>query len=153
MSLAGRYQTAADLVLLTHVAYVAFVVIGLLLILWGGFRGWRWIRNPWWRALHLAAISLVAVEAWLGFTCPLTTLEMNLRQSAGEAIYNDSFLEHWLQKLLYYDAPTWVFTAGYSLFALAVIFCWWRFRPRSFRKRPAASATSTDSTDHKPKPI
>ncbi len=38
-------HTAANLVLITHVAYVAFVVIGLLLILLGGFCGWKWIRN------------------------------------------------------------------------------------------------------------
>lgn len=135
MTHASLYRMAADLVLITHVTYVAFVVIGLLLILLGGCCGWNWIRNPWWRMLHLAAISLVVIEAWLGITCPLTTLEMNLRQSAGDAIYNDSFVEHWLQKLLYYDAPPWVFTVSYTVFALAVIISWWKFRPRPFRKR------------------
>jgi polyferredoxin len=135
MTHASLYRMAADLVLIAHVTYVAFVVIGLFLILLGGCCDWKWIRNPWWRALHLAAISLVAAEAWLGITCPLTTLEMNLRQSAGDATYGDSFIEHWLQKLLYYDAPTWVFTTGYTLFGLAVIVSWWKFRPRPFQKK------------------
>jgi len=135
MTHASLYHAAADLVLVTHVAYVAFVVIGLLLILLGGFCGWKWIRNPWWRVLHLAAIGLVAAEAWLGITCPLTTLEMNLRQSAGDATYGDDFIAHWLQKLLYYDAPSWVFTVGYTLFGLAVVISWWKFRPRPFRKK------------------
>src|SRR5690242_8008277 len=109
----GLYRALADLVLFTHAAFVAFVVLGLLLVLCGGFFGWRWIRNPWFRALHLAAIALVVVQSWLGIICPLTRLEMRLREKAGEASYSGTFIAHWVQKLLYYQAPMWVFVISY----------------------------------------
>ena len=133
---AKMFHAAADLVLITHVAFVAFVVVSLPLIWCGGFCGWKWIRNPWFRTLHLAAIGLVVVQAWLGIVCPLTTLEMFLRTRAGDATYNNTFIAHWLQQLLYYDAPPWMFVAGYTLFGLAVVGSWWKFRPRSFQQRP-----------------
>src|SRR3569623_621884 len=130
MTDANLYQTLADLVLITHVAFVGFVVVGLLLILMGGVCHWAWVRNPWFRALHLAAIGLVVTQAWLGIICPLTTLEMYLRVLAGDETYSGTFIAHWLQKLLYYQAPWWVFTLCYTLFALAVIGSWEKVRPR-----------------------
>lgn len=136
----GTYRIAADLVLLTHVAFVVFVVAGLLLILVGGFSGWSWIRNPWFRIGHLAGIGLVVVQTWLGMICPLTTLEMHLREKAGEATYAGDFIAHWFQKLLYYDAPPWVFTAGYTVFGLVVVGSWIGFRPRSIWKNKRAAS-------------
>jgi hypothetical protein len=130
---AGDYRSFADLVLITHVGFVAFVIMGLLLILCGGFCGWRWIRNPWFRAVHLAGIGLVVVQAWLGVICPLTTLEMYLREKAGDATYGETFIAHWLQKLLYYDEPPWVFALCYTLFGLAVVGSWLKFPPDPFR--------------------
>jgi hypothetical protein len=135
---AGAYRTLADLVLITHVGFVAFVVTGLLAILCGGCAGWRWIRNPWFRAAHLAGIGLVVVQAWLGLICPLTTLEMYLRERAGDSTYGGTFIAHWLQKLLYYEAPPWVFVACYTIFGVAVIFGWWKFRPGPFRSARTA---------------
>lgn len=137
MTPAGRYHAMADLVLVMHVAFVAFVVVGLVLILFGGYRGWKWIRNPWFRALHLAGIGLVVVQSWLGLDCPLTTLEMNLRERAGDATYDTTFIAHWFQKLLYYEAPKWVFIVCYTLFGLTVIGSWLWFQPRSIRKPPS----------------
>jgi hypothetical protein len=135
MTDANLYQHLADLVLITHVAFVGFVVLGLLLILVGGCLGWKWVRNPWFRALHLAAIGLVVAQAWLGIICPLTTLEMHFRALAGDETYSGTFIAHWLQMLLYYQAPWWVFTLCYTLFALAVIGSWVKFRPRPFGRR------------------
>lgn len=130
---AGAYRSLADLVLVTHVSFVAFVVVGLLVILVGGSAGWRWIRNPWFRFSHLAGIGLVVVQVWLGVICPLTTLEMHLRDKAGDSTYSGTFIAHWLHKVLYYEAPPWVFVLCYTLFGLAVIGSWLKFRPRSFR--------------------
>lgn len=127
-----EYRILADMVLLTHVAFVSFVVFGLIFILCGGIFGWRWIFNPWFRHLHLAGIGLVVFQAWLGIICPLTTLEMHLRENAGETTYDGTFVAHWLHKLLFYQAPPWVFVVCYSLFGLAVVVSWIKFRPRPF---------------------
>jgi len=127
---AAAYKALADLVLVTHLEFVAFVILGLLLIVAGGFRHWSWIRNPWFRLLHLAAIGVVVVQAWFGMICPLTTLEMWLRQRAGESAYHGSFIEHWVQKILFYDGPAWVFTVAYTLFGLLVVGTWAGFPPR-----------------------
>ena len=129
------YRQLADLVLLLHFALVAFVVGGLLLVVVGNVCRWCWVNAWWYRLAHLAAIAVVVAQAWLGVTCPLTRLEMWLRVQARTAAYSGSFIEHWVQRLLYYDAPAWVFTTGYSLFGLLVLATWWRFPPRRRRCR------------------
>lgn len=123
------YQLLADVILSLHVGIVVFVIGGLIATVVGNLRRWRWVNGRGFRLAHLAAIGVVAVQAWLGATCPLTSLEMWLRQRAHLPGYSGSFIEHWLQRLLYYQAPSWVFTLAYSLFALAVIASWWKFPP------------------------
>lgn len=120
----------ADAVLALHALVVAFVVLGLLAVLAGGPLGWAWVRIRWWRLAHLAAIALIAVQAWLGRLCPLTVWENALRREAGQAGYELGFLAAWLRRLLYFDAPAWVFTLGYSLFALLVLAAWRAVPPR-----------------------
>ena len=120
----------ANAVLVVHVGVVAFVVVGLLVVVAGNLKRWDWVNNAWFRVAHVAAIGIVVAESWLGFACPLTTLEMWLRSRAGDASYGGGFIEHWLQQLLYYNAPPWVFIAGYSVFALLVLATWWYFPPR-----------------------
>lgn len=127
------YSILADITLMTHVLFVAFVVFGLVLILIGRFCGWQWVRNLWFRLAHLAAIGIVVAQAWLGVICPLTTLEMWLRARAGESVYAGSFIQHWVQALLYYDAPAWVFVLCYTLFGLLVVISWFAVRPRRAR--------------------
>ncbi len=129
------YQTLADAVLLLHTAVVVFVVGGLVLVVMGNLRGWQWVNRLWFRLLHLAAIGTVVAQAWLGMVCPLTTLESWLRAQAGGAGYQAGFIEHWLQRLLFYEAPGWVFTLAYSLFGLLVLASWWFYPPR-WRHRP-----------------
>ncbi len=126
------FLLAADIILLLHVLFVAFVLIGLLLILVGKVRAWSWVRNPWFRLIHLAAISVVMVQSWLGLICPLTTLEMALRSQAGDTIYSGSFLSHWLESILYYQVPSWIFVLCYMAFGAAVVASWFWIRPRRF---------------------
>lgn len=123
------YALLADAVLILHFAIVIFVVGGLVLILVGNLRGWRWVNGVRFRLLHIAAIGIVVVQAWLGATCPLTTLEMALRTQAGATPYDGSFIAYWLGRILFYQAPEWVFTLVYSLFGLLVAVTWWRFPP------------------------
>jgi len=130
------YSLLADAVLALHVGVVAFVVVGLALIIVGNLRRWRWVNALGFRLSHLMAIALVVAEAWVGMTCPLTTLEMGLRARAGAATYGGSFIEHWLQYLLYYEAPACVFTLAYSVFGLLVLATWWIFPPAARRSRP-----------------
>ena len=126
------YRVLADLVLLVHVLFVVFVVAGLALIFTGGIRGWSWVRNPWFRLAHLAAIGVVVAQAWLGVLCPLTSLEAVLRARAGGAVYAGSFIAHWLESLLYYHAPPWLFLIAYTAFGLATLASWFMVRPRTF---------------------
>lgn len=125
----ARWLLLADLVLLLHVLFVGFVVLGLLLVLIGGWCGWHWVRNPWLRITHLSAIVFVVGQTWLDMTCPLTTLERVLRAQAGAPTHAGSFIGHWLQVLLYYQAPDWVFALVYSAFALAVVWSWIKLPP------------------------
>ncbi|HKQ29218.1 MAG TPA: DUF2784 domain-containing protein [Burkholderiales bacterium] len=116
----------ADAVLVGHFAIAAFIVCGLLFVWIGAALGWRWIRNPWFRYLHLAAIAFVAAEALLGIACPLTAWEDLLRGS----VRAESFIARWVHRLLYYRAPEWVFTTAYALWTLATLLTLWLVPPR-----------------------
>jgi len=129
------YLLAADALLSLHIMFVAFVVLGLLFIFTGAALSWAWIRNPIFRILHLLAIIVVAVQAWLGVVCPLTVIEMNFRTRAGDVVYNGTFISHWLQELLYYDAPDWIFKVCYTAFGMLVIISWILIRPGPQRKQ------------------
>jgi glucan phosphoethanolaminetransferase (alkaline phosphatase superfamily) len=124
------YLFAADLMLFLHLLFVAFVVIGLLLILAGGRWAWGWVRNPWFRGAHLAAIGVVVLQSWFGVVCPLTKIEMLLRERAGDIVYEGTFISHWMESILYYRAPPWAFAAGYTAFGALVLASWFRVRPR-----------------------
>ncbi|HUP92396.1 MAG TPA: DUF2784 domain-containing protein [Solimonas sp.] len=84
-------RVAADAVLVAHLAFILFVVLGALLVVWR-----RWIA-----ALHLPALAWgLWVEA-AHRICPLTPLENALRERAGEAGYSGGFIEHYLVPLIY----------------------------------------------------
>lgn len=119
----------ADALLVVHAAIVCFVVGGQLLILLGWWRDWSWARNVWFRLAHLVTIVIVMLQAWLGRLCPLTIWEHELRRAAGQPVYEQSFVEHWLARFLYVDLPWFVFVAAYTLFAALVVWTWWRFPP------------------------
>jgi len=124
------YLIAADALLLVHVLFVVFVVLGLLLIFAGKLFAWPWVHNFTFRSAHLLAIVIVVLQSWLGVICPLTIWEMSLRAKGGEAVYTGSFIAHWLQTLLYYRAPEWVFILLYTLFGALVIASWYWVRPK-----------------------
>lgn len=127
------HRLLADAVLLLHFLVVVFVVGGLALVLVGNVRHWSWVNWLPFRIAHLAAIVVVAVQAWLGALCPLTILESWLREQGGEAGYSASFIEYWLQRMLFFEAPFWVFTVAYTVFGLLVVAAWFCFPPRRHR--------------------
>ena len=107
----------ADAVLVFHFLIVVFIVGGLVLTWIGFFLDWKWIRSPVFRYLHLAAIGFVAAEALLGYACPLTLWEDALRGG----VRSESFIGRWVSRVLFYQAPEWLFTTLYCLWAAATI--------------------------------
>ncbi len=118
------HQLLADAILFVHALFVAFVVLGLGLIVMGAMARWRWIRRPWFRVAHLVAIGMVVVQAWLGRTCPLTLWENSLRRAGGGDGYAGSFMQYWLHRVIFYDFDPWVFTLAYTLFGVLVGLTW-----------------------------
>jgi hypothetical protein len=120
----------ADVVLVVHVGFAGFVVFGQIYVMLGWALRWSSARNRLFRLLHLAAIGVVVIQAWLGLICPLTLLERHLR--GGEAVGGpgQSFVGYWLSRLLYYQAPPWVFTVVYTLFGALVLLCYFAYPPR-----------------------
>ena len=124
MNDADLYRLLADTILVTHFAFVVFVVFGFLLILVGLLARWSWIHNRKFRITHLVAIGVVVLQAWLGQLCPLTLWENELRRLAGQSAYTETFVEHWLHEVLFYQAEPWVFTTIYTGFGVLVVLVW-----------------------------
>ena len=85
------FRGLADLVLLVHLLFVVFVVVGGLLVL-------RWPRLAW---VHIPVALYGALIEFAGFICPLTPLENWLRRLGGEAGYEGGFVEHYVTAALY----------------------------------------------------
>ena len=135
------YSLLADVLLVTHVLFAGFVVFSLILIFAGWFLSWMWVRNPWFRIIHLLGIGVVVLQSWFGVICPLTIWEMDLRSKAGEIVYEGSFVRHWLNELLYYQAPPWVFVVCYTAFGGLVLASWVLVRPRAFSSGSQSAAS------------
>src|SRR2546430_5607222 len=95
------YAFLADLVVATHIAYFAYIVAGLVLILLGRWRHWKWIGNPWFRLTHLGAILIVVLELVLKMNCPLTTWEMSLRALAHQPVDGTAFMDRLMAFVLF----------------------------------------------------
>lgn len=89
------YRILADAVLLLHFAFIAFALLGGLLVV-------RWPRLAW---VHLPAAAWAAGIAFSGGICPLTPLEKRLREAVGETGYEGGFIEHQFEALIY---PGWL---------------------------------------------
>ncbi len=117
-----RYDIFADTVLILHLFYVFFAIGGELSILIGAIFRWNFIYILSFRIIHLISVIFVAVEATLGVICPLTSIEYNFRVLAGQNTNSDlTFIGRLVQKIIFYDFPSWVFTFSYILFGLIVI--------------------------------
>ena len=126
----------ADLIVVLHLGYVLFVIVGLVAIWLGVVLRWDWVRRPLFRVPHLVFTLVVPLEALVGYICPLTTLERNLRLQAGQHPEEISFVGRLARELLFYQAPEWVFTTGYVAFGLIVLVTFFRV---PIRRRPATS--------------
>jgi hypothetical protein len=97
----------ADLVLVVHLAFIAFAVLGALAAL-----AWRWAP-----LLHLPAVAWGVVVELTGGTCPLTPLENSLRRAGGDTAYDSGFIEHYLAPVIY---PPGLSSRGQALLGLAL---------------------------------
>lgn len=116
----------ADLVLYAHFIYVAFVIGGFVIIWIGFLMNWMWVRNVWFRAIHLIAMGIVLIESLLGVVCPLTALEYQLRKQPHNQV---SFVSYWVQRLMYYDWPESTFAIMYAVFTLGIAATWFIVKP------------------------
>ena len=128
------YLWVADGLLVVHASFVAFVVLGFAAILLGIVLHWDWTTRPGFRITHLLAIGFVVLQAWFGRVCPLTVWEAELRRRAGVPTYESTFVEYWLQRLIFYEAEPWVFVVAYTGFGFAVLLTFVLAPPR--RSRP-----------------
>lgn len=122
------YRLLADLVLILHAGFVAFVMLGALLVL-------RWPRIAW---IHVPVVLWGAGIEFLGGICPLTPLENHLRRLAGDLGYPGGFVEHYVMSLLYPDGLTHraqLVLGALVLLVNAVIYAWVFWRQRSVRTR------------------
>lgn len=105
-----------------HVAVILFNVFGLVAIPAGAWFGWRFVRIFWWRALHVAAMAVVAVQAAAGRACFLTLWQDAL---AGEANGHTPLIMGWINRVIFWPLPLWVFAVAYvGLFLYVVALCW-----------------------------
>ncbi len=122
------YSFLADLVVISHFAFILFVVFGGLFV-------FKWPRVGY---LHIPAVvwgGLIEIQGWL---CPLTPIENRLRQAAGVTAYKDGFIEHYLIPVIYPTELTQEdqFFLGLSVFILnGIIYIWVLLRMLQKKRR------------------
>jgi hypothetical protein len=129
------YLILADLLVILHLAFVAFVVLGGLFV-------FRWRRAAW---VHLPAALWGFLIELFGWICPLTPLEVRLRRLGGEAGYSGGFVEHYLLPVLYPQGLTRTHQIILGTLVVAVnggVYGWWLLRRR--RQRLASRARPED---------
>jgi hypothetical protein len=137
------YGLLADLVVLAHVLYVAYVILGQVAIIVAAAARWEWGRNRWFRLTHLLAIAYVVYEQFMGLQCPLSKWEYQLRELAGQPFDGSAtFLGRLLHNLLFIDQyfeggkpPEAFFTVLYVAMLVIVVQGLLMYPPRLFPPR------------------
>jgi Protein of Unknown function (DUF2784) len=132
----------ADAVLFVHLAIILFNLFGLVVIPLGGWLRWRFVRIFWWRALHVAVLALVALQAVLGQVCFLTFWQEALQAAAGAAIRQQPLIAGFVDRLIYWNLPLWVFAALYVAVWVYVLALWWWVPPRLRQNDSGAGAAT-----------
>jgi hypothetical protein len=122
-----------EMVLAAHLGVIAFNILGLVAIPLGATLGWRWVRIRWWRLLHLASLAVVAIQAIFGRACFLTLWQSALTGEAPQPL-----ITRFVNSLIYWPLPIWVFSTAYvAVFVLTVAL--WRWVPPRRRALDEAS--------------
>jgi hypothetical protein len=139
------YGYLADLLVVVHAAYASFIVFGLVAVLVGAVLRWEWVRNRWFRCIHLLMIAVVALEGIIKMECPLTVWERVLRGWAGQEVSEATFMGRVVHNLLFYNFPEWAFTLLYIGVTLVLISTFY-FAPVRWRpNRPAPGQLASGS--------
>jgi len=85
------HSALADAVVVLHLVFIVFAVLGGLAVL----------RRPWLAWLHIPAVLWAGWVELAGWICPLTPLENWLRAAGGTAAYTTGFVEHYLVPMVY----------------------------------------------------
>ncbi len=117
----------AELVLAAHLVVILFNVFGLVAVPVGAACGWRFVRIRWWRVLHLLSLAAVAVQAVAGRACILTLWQSEL---AGAATRPLPLIVGWVNRLVYWNLPLWVFALLYVAVFGYTLGLFWLVPPR-----------------------
>jgi hypothetical protein len=131
------YRLLADVVVLLHFGFIVFAAIGAVLLL-------RWPRLIW---IHLPAAAWASTVVLFGWICPLTPLEILLREAAGHEGYDGSFIERYILILIYPPGLTRsvqvLLGSGVVLLNVA-LYSWWLWQRRDHSHNSPRSRYSTD---------
>lgn len=119
----------ATVILLLHLAVIAFNIFGLIVIPVGAWRGWTFVRGFWWRAAHLTILAVVALQAILDRVCFLTVWQSELVQQAGKTASSAPLIQRWVNHVIFWPLPFWVFATLYVAVLLYVLTLWWLVPP------------------------
>jgi len=131
----NKYLLTADVILLIHFIFVAFVVLGFIFIWIGYFTKQKFARNAKFRICHILAMGIVLCESLVDMICPLTEWENYLRVRGGQdQVYETSFMKEWIHKIMFFDFSELTFVIVYALF-FALILLTLLVIPLDFKKR------------------
>ena len=119
----------SKIVLLFHFSIFLFITISFILIPLGYYKKWKWVKNKYFRLIHLILMGIIFIETILGFMCPLTILENFLRNN----IEINNKITQIIHQIMYWDLPTYQFIILYLFSLLYLIFLWIFFKP-DFKK-------------------
>lgn len=132
------YVYLADAIAVLHTGYVLAVVLGLLATLLGRALGWEWVRNRWFRMIHLAMIVGVVVRTLIWNECPLTWWERDLRELS-RVDYPWTTLGKFAHDMIHPAAVppemNWIYPVLYAAFAVLVVATLWLV-PIRWQSRP-----------------
>ncbi|UUM32721.1 DUF2784 domain-containing protein [Vibrio japonicus] len=125
------YRMLADLVVILHLVFIVFALLGGLLVLWRGYMLF----------VHVPAALWVAVISFKGWICPLTPLENQLRHAAGGEGYPGGFVEHYIIPIIYpaglsFDVQVLlgITALGVNIAIYAFVYYWYKFKQERWRE-------------------
>ena len=119
----------SEIVLFFHFCIFLFMILSFFLIPLGYYQKWEWVKNKYYRLIHLVLMGIIVIETILGFMCPLTILENFLRND----IEINNKITQIIHQIMYWDLQTYQFIILYLLSLLYLIFLWFFFKP-DFKK-------------------